>query len=310
MLYFKTASRPIIFLVAAVIVFSPSICSAQTAETSLKSKPVTVEGKIANEEKIDMTLKTFFSNVFEKDYESAAMYMKTGESADKAVAKIEKWREKFMTPSNLKVLSKKKNSDGTVAAVVTFQYKNQNGVADIMREKVTVSAGEIPKIAVLDSFDKKDTTSAQQPVQISGNTASNTGGNDLNGLLNSLSGGGNSGGSAPNITSIISAIGSGGSGGGAMNIDPGTLMNLVTEMSSDPEVMQLATNPKIMAIAQDPSVMNTLLSGNMDAISKDPRIKELMNDPAIQRIVEKMKNKGGGSAKPSSGANEVDKLME
>lgn len=304
---FSLHAKTVSIVAAAAIAFSPAICSAQTAETGLKSKPVAIEK--ASDEKIDVAVKTFFASAFEKDYETAAMYMKTGESADKSVARIEKWREKFMAPSNLKILSKKRNADGTVAAVVTFQYKNANGVADIMREKVTVSAGDIPKIAMIESFDKKE-AAKPQPVQISSGTAPAAGGSSdtgIDGLIDSMGGGGNGGGSAPNITGIISAIGSGGGG----NIDPGTLMNLVTEMANDPEVLELATNPKIMAIAQDSSVMNLLLSGNMNAISKDPRVKELLSDPAVQKLINKMKNKTGGSkSQPSSSTTDIDKLFE
>ncbi len=275
-----------------------------------------------SDEKIHEIVKSFFAMLFEKNYEGAAVFMENRQKPEKTIAAMEKWRERFMAPSDVKILNRKNNTDGSATAVVTFQYKNANGVSDIMREKVTLfnSAAEL-KIRNLDSLDaiikpaSKTVSGTVNTVSVSTSQPDNSGASSA--ITSLLSGNtGSQSGGAPNITSLISAIGSG--NGGAANIDPGELLGLMTDMANDPDVLALATNPKIMAIAKDPSIMSTLMSGNAAAAEADPRIKELLSDPGVQKIIEKMKNKKSGGSSGSSiestpssvSDSQMDKIFE
>jgi len=310
--------------------------SAVYAQSSLETGerrmvPASEEVKIAevkksaennySDEKIHETLRSFFAMLFEKNYEGAAALMENRQKQEKIVSAMEKWRDRFMAPSEIKFLNQKKNADGSVTAVVTFQYKNANGVSDIMREKMTLSgtAAEL-KVRSFDSLNpimmpapKTVPTANVTPVTIPQNNSGSSS-TDASSVINSLLSG-SQGGSAPNITSLISAIGSNNS---AASIDPGELLGLMTDMVNDPDVLALATNPKIMAIAKDPSIMSTLMSGNTAAAEADPRIKELLSDPGVQKIIEKMKAKrsGGGQSSPSYSPpssvseSEMDKIFE
>ncbi len=257
-----------------------------------------------NDEKVNERLRSFLALLFEKNYEGAAALMENRQKQEKTVSAMEKWRERFMAPSDIKMLNKKKNADGSVTAVVTFQYKNANGVSDIMREKITLvnSTAEL-KVRNFDSLNSIMMSASKPvspaagvvPVTIPQNN-SGASSSDASSVINSLLSG-SQGGSAPNITSLISAIGSNNS---AASIDPGELLGLMTDMANDPDVLALATNPKIMAIARDPSIMSTLMSGNTAAAEADPRIKELLSDPGVQKIIEKMKSKRSGGNSGSS----------
>lgn len=286
------------------------INSAQPQIPSFKPREV--------DQKINSAALAYFEDLFAKNYEGAAARMSKG-ADEKTIAKMEKWRDRFMSPSAPKVISQKANADGSVTAVVTFNYKNANGVEDLKREKITLSPATDGSAAVknfdtLDSFVVPvEIPPMPQTPQIPSAPNSGGGANAVDMINNLLSQSSKGGTSAPNLTSIISAVGA----NGAANIDPGELLGLITELSSDPDVMALAANPKIMALAKDPAVMNTLLSGNMAAIEKDQRIKELLSDPAVAKIVEKIKNRreNGASASPAAPPSsingvDVDKIFE
>ena len=333
---FETRAFMVLCLALALLFITSFEADAQSSLEGVKSQPgfaseevkITPEKKSAensyNDEKINETLRSFFAMLFEKNYEGAAALMENRQKFEKTVSAMEKWRERFMAPSEIKMLNRKKNADGSLTAVVTFQYKNANGVADIMREKITLSNSAAGlKVRNFDSLNAimmpapKPAAAKVVPVTIPQNNSGASSDDASSAITSLLSGSGASqSGGAPNITSLISAIGSNNS---AANIDPGELLGLMTDMANDPDVLALATNPKIMAIAKDPSIMSTLMSGNTAAAEADPRIKELLSDPGVQKIIEKMKNKksGGGnsgssleSAPSSVSDSQMDKIFE
>lgn len=289
-------SKPPFFMVAAIIlalIFFSNIAPA-AAQKSLESggaaKNATgsrmPDGVI--EPKIEQLLRDYFENVFAKNYEEAVKSMPSGARGEAAIDRIEKWRESFMSPADLKILNSRDNGDGTHTATVTFSYTNANGVKDIMREKIilTSSGG---------GYTIKSQPSLERALKTAASASSGAAGFTPVTMTPNAPGGG-----MPDLSGVLKAF-SGGGGAGAANIDPGELLGLMTELVNDPDVMALSANPKIMAIASDPSIMSTLLSGNMHAIEANPKIKELLLDPAIKKIIEKVSsNRSGGN---SSGEN-------
>ncbi|MEJ2453289.1 MAG: hypothetical protein P8103_03915 [Candidatus Thiodiazotropha sp.] len=57
------------------------------------------------------------------------------------------------------------------------------------------------------------------------------------------------------------------------------LMQLVTAMMSDPEILEAI---------KDPEFVQLIMSGDLVALQKDPRIHRLMNNPSVKAIVGKM----------------------
>jgi len=62
-------------------------------------------------------------------------------------------------------------------------------------------------------------------------------------------------------------------------------------MLSDPETVQLIeklqNNPSVQKILQDEELMQAIAQGNLNRVSEDPKIKDLMNDKTIGKIIEK-----------------------
>lgn len=301
----KTSFFKIAAIILALIFFSNIAPAA--AQKSLedvggaKNAPGSRMPDSVVDSKLERPLRDYFENVFAKNYEEAVKSMPSGARGEAGIAKIEKWRESFMSPADLKILNSRDNGDGTHTATLTFSYTNANGVKDIMREKIILSSsGGGYTIKSQPSLERAASAAASggaagfAPVTMTPNAP---------------------GGGLPDLSGVLKAF-SGGGGAGAANVDPGELLGLMTELVNDPDVMALSTNPKIMAIAQDPTIMSTLLSGNMHTIEANPKIKELLSDPAIRKIIEKVsagRSGGGnsGSAPPSSiDGVDIDKIFD
>ena len=75
--------------------------------------------------------------------------------------------------------------------------------------------------------------------------------------------------------------------------NPGTqkIDQMQNRMLSDPETVQLIeklqNNPSVQNILQDEELMKAIAEGNLNRVSEDPKIKALMNDKTIGKIIEK-----------------------
>jgi hypothetical protein len=62
-------------------------------------------------------------------------------------------------------------------------------------------------------------------------------------------------------------------------------------MLNDPETVrligELQNNPSVQQILQDEELMKAIAEGNLNRLSEDPKIKALMNDQTIGKIIEK-----------------------
>lgn len=62
-------------------------------------------------------------------------------------------------------------------------------------------------------------------------------------------------------------------------------------MLSDPETLQLIEqlkgNPSVQQILQDEELMEAIARGNLNRVGEDPKIKDLMNDKTVGKIIEK-----------------------
>jgi|GEM_PF-6667046 len=301
--------------VLSFIVFSDCAFARSSSEVSVSDAGI---NSAAGDKKADAVIKKYFESVFEKNYENAAGLMGNKVLADREISRMERWRESFLSPSDLKIINKKTSQDGVLIATVTFNYMNSNGVKDIKREKITLKLqnGDY-EVASVPSFSKNNPSQTDSTVQNAAATPNNQAPVTIPSFP-SMSGAS----ASPDLSSMINMLGGASTGAGSANIDPGELMGLMTELVNDPEVIALSANPKIMAIAKDPSMMSTLLSGNMSAIESNPKVKELLNDPSIRKIVEKIAAKksgasisspaANGSAEPPSSINgvDVDKIFE
>ncbi len=257
----------------------------------------------------DKIVAGYFECLFAKNYEEAVKLMPENSRAESEIARLERWREKFMSPSGLKIINSRSNKDGTITATVTFSYMNPNGVKDIMREKLTLApAGGGFSVKSLHGADNASSSAASQPPSPAASSATPVTPVTMTPNATAM----------PDMSSLLSALSGGSAGSG--NIDPGELLGLMTELVNDPDVLALTSNPKIMEISKDPTIMSTLLSGNMAAIEANPKIKELLSDPAIRKIIEKVSSKrsapsshsGSEQTNPPSSINgiDVDKIFE
>jgi hypothetical protein len=61
-------------------------------------------------------------------------------------------------------------------------------------------------------------------------------------------------------------------------------------MMSDPalqeQISNLSANPLMREILSDPELMQQVLAGDLEALSRDPRIQRLAEDPAVRRVSE------------------------
>jgi hypothetical protein len=62
-------------------------------------------------------------------------------------------------------------------------------------------------------------------------------------------------------------------------------------MLSDPETLRLIEklkgNPSVQQILQDEELMEAIARGNLNRVGEDPKIKDLMNDKTVGKIIEK-----------------------
>lgn len=62
-------------------------------------------------------------------------------------------------------------------------------------------------------------------------------------------------------------------------------------MLSDPETVrlieELQNNPSVQQILQDEELMQAIAEGNLNRVGEDPKIKDLMNDQTVGKIIEK-----------------------
>jgi len=73
---------------------------------------------------------------------------------------------------------------------------------------------------------------------------------------------------------------------GAQKID-----QMQDRMLNDPETVrlieELQNNPSVQKILQDEELMKAIAQGNLNRVGEDPKIKALMNDKTIEKIIEK-----------------------
>lgn len=73
---------------------------------------------------------------------------------------------------------------------------------------------------------------------------------------------------------------------GAQKID-----RMQGRMLSDPETVrlieELQNNPSVQSILQDEELMQAISQGNLNRVSEDPKIKALMKDKTVGKIIEK-----------------------
>jgi hypothetical protein len=73
--------------------------------------------------------------------------------------------------------------------------------------------------------------------------------------------------------------------------DPG-LAAMQQQMAGDPQVMglimQLRDDPQMARALADPAFLNAVSGGNLTARQDDPRIQELMDNPIVRSIIERM----------------------
>lgn len=73
---------------------------------------------------------------------------------------------------------------------------------------------------------------------------------------------------------------------GAQKID-----QMQDRMLNDPETVQLIeelqNNPAVQKILQDEELMQAIAQGNLNRVSEDPKIKDLMNNKTVEKIIEK-----------------------
>ena len=77
-----------------------------------------------------------------------------------------------------------------------------------------------------------------------------------------------------------------GGSAGAQKID-----RMQSQMLNDPETVrlieELQNNPSVQRILQDEELMKAIAEGNLNKLGEDPKIKALMNDQTIGKIIEK-----------------------
>lgn len=323
---FKTGAAVCLFafVFTAVILIQPHTACAQKSLEKGAPAPNPANARVpdaspgaAADAGLVQAVKKYFDSVFAKNYEEAVGLMPKQAGGDDAIARIEKWRERFMSPSNLKVINVRDNGDGTLTATATFDYMNANGVKDIMREKVVLSLSG-GKYAIKSHPSAENLSRGAQPPAAPAARTGSPAGYPVTMTPASQPAGPGAG--VPNMASLLSALNSGSAGAAGANIDPGELLGLMNELVNDPDVLSLASNPRIMEIAKDPSMMSILLSGNMTAIEANPKVKELLSDPAIRKIIEKVAARkenpsssgDGQTANPPSSVNgiDVDKIFD
>ena len=63
------------------------------------------------------------------------------------------------------------------------------------------------------------------------------------------------------------------------------------QMMNDPETVQLIeqlqNNPSVQAILQDKELMDAIAQGNLNRVGEDPKIKALMQQETVGKIIEK-----------------------
>lgn len=74
-------------------------------------------------------------------------------------------------------------------------------------------------------------------------------------------------------------------------IGPQEIAQMKQQMISDPEIMQLLQelrrDPSIQKILEDQDLMNAINQGDLGKVSADPKIKSLMNNGTVGKILEK-----------------------
>jgi len=70
----------------------------------------------------------------------------------------------------------------------------------------------------------------------------------------------------------------------------GQLMQIQNRILANPEVlmlvMSLQQDPEVIALLNDPQVMQAILSGQADTLQDHPKIRQMENNPTIQKIMQ------------------------
>ena len=73
---------------------------------------------------------------------------------------------------------------------------------------------------------------------------------------------------------------------------PVELGSIQQKIANSPELMKLIADlqskPQLQAILNDRHLLQLVLSGDMDSLRQDPRILQLLADPSVQAIIEKV----------------------
>jgi hypothetical protein len=73
---------------------------------------------------------------------------------------------------------------------------------------------------------------------------------------------------------------------------PVELDRIRQKITQSPELMKLIADlqskPQLQAIINDKQLLQLVLSGDMDSLRQDARIQQLLSDPSVQAIIERV----------------------
>jgi len=72
------------------------------------------------------------------------------------------------------------------------------------------------------------------------------------------------------------------------------IQSVQSKIMADPEIMAdiqaIASDPEMVALVTDPDFMKAIQSRNMSAVKADPHTAQLMNNPRIKALIEKIQS--------------------
>jgi len=95
----------------------------------------------------------------------------------------------------------------------------------------------------------------------------------------------------------LPGMGAGGLGGmsGGMGMRSAPMQQIQQDILSDPSMMadiqKMMTDPELMALIADGNLMNSIMSMDPAQAQNDPRIQKLMQNPTMQRFIQKVQQK-------------------
>lgn len=77
------------------------------------------------------------------------------------------------------------------------------------------------------------------------------------------------------------------------DLDPAQMQGLQQRMLNDPGIMalimSLQNDPEMQALLSDPAVANAVQSGDLSALTSNPKVLQLLNKPQVKEIEQKMR---------------------